>query len=82
MCRNGDPILPRKKTLLAKSKVAGHLNILATKKKKKKKKKEWGKVMPGDAVTPNAGPGLLLNCLVKVQNSYKTLPLPMVRMDF
>ena len=26
--------------------------------------------MPGDAVTPNAGPGLLLNCLVEVQNSY------------
>ena len=25
-------------------------------------KKKWGKVMPGDAVTPNAGPGLLLNC--------------------
>ena len=25
-------------------------------------KKELGKVMPGDAVTPNAGPGLLLNC--------------------
>ena len=25
--------------------------------------KKWGKVMPGDAVTPNAGPGLLLlNC--------------------
>ena len=28
--------------------------------------------MPGDAVTPNVGPGLLLNSLVKVQNSYKT----------
>ena len=29
-----------------------------------KKKKKWGKVMPGDAVTPNAGPRLLLllNC--------------------
>ncbi len=25
-------------------------------------KKKWGKFMPGDAVTPNAGPGLLLNC--------------------
>ena len=24
--------------------------------------KKIGKVMPGDAVTPNAGPGLLLNC--------------------
>ena len=30
--------------------------------------------MPGDAVTPNAGPRLLLNCYVKVQNSYKTPP--------
>ena len=38
--------------------------------------------MPGDAVTPNAGPGLLSICLVEVQNSYKTLPLPMIRMDF
>ena len=28
----------------------------------KKKKKKWGKVMPGEAITPNAGPGLLLNC--------------------
>ena len=28
--------------------------------------------MPGDAVTPNAGPGLLLDCSVKVQNRYKT----------
>ena len=35
-------------------------------------KKKLGKVMPGDAVTPNAGPGLLLNCKVKVQNCYKT----------
>ena len=26
------------------------------------KKTKWGKVMSGDAVTPNAGPGLLLNC--------------------
>ena len=25
-------------------------------------KRKWGKVMPGDAVTTNAGPGLLLNC--------------------
>ena len=57
MCRNGDPILPRKKNLLAKLKAAGHVSILATKKKKKR-----GKVMPGDAVTPNAGPGGLLNC--------------------
>ena len=40
------------------------------------------KVMPGYAVTPNAGPGLILNCLVKVQNSYKTPHLPMVRMNF
>ena len=40
--------------------------------------------MPGDAVTSNAGPGLLLNCEVKGQNSFlkKTLPLPMVRMGF
>ena len=30
--------------------------------------------MPGDAVTPNAGPGLLLNCEVKVQISDKTPP--------
>ena len=30
MCRNGDPILPRKKTLLAKLKVAGHVSSLAT----------------------------------------------------
>ena len=53
--RNGDLILPRKKTLLAKLKVAGHVSILATEKKK------WGKVMPGDTVTSNARPGLLLN---------------------
>ena len=38
--------------------------------------------MPGDAVTPNAGPGLLLNCKVKVQNILQNTPLPMVRMDF
>ena len=25
-------------------------------------KKNRGKAMPGDAFTPNAGPGLLLNC--------------------
>ena len=25
-------------------------------------KNKRGKVMPGDAVTPNAGPGFLLNC--------------------
>ena len=43
--------------------------------------KEMRKIMPGDAVTPNAGPGLLLDCEVKVQNSYKTPP-PTVRMDF
>ena len=53
MCRNGDPILPRKKTLLAKLKVAGHVSILATIKKK---------IMAGDAITPNAGPGLSSNC--------------------
>ena len=38
--------------------------------------KKLGKVMPGDAVTPTAGPGLLLNCWVKIQNSYKTPPSP------
>ena len=36
--------------------------------------KKWGKIMPGDAVTPNPGPALLLNCQVEVQNSYKTPP--------
>ena len=30
--------------------------------------------MPGDAVTPNAGPRLLLNCYVKVQNIYQIHP--------
>ena len=44
----------QEKTLLAKLKVAGHPCNL--------KKKNEGKVMPGDAVTPNARPGLLLNC--------------------
>ena len=49
-----------KKTLLTKLNVAGHVSLLATKKK-------WGKVMAEDAVKiPNAGPGLLLNCLMKV----------------
>ena len=41
-----------------------------------------GKIMPGDAKTRNAGTGLLFNSLVKIQNSYKTPALPMVRLDF
>ena len=52
MYRKGGFNSVKKKTLLAKLKVAGHVSILATKKKK---------IIPGDAVTPNAGTGLL-NC--------------------
>ena len=74
MCRNGDPTLARK-NLIDKIKSCRACEHPCHLKEKKK-------VMPGDAVTPNAAPGLLLNSWEKVRNSYKTLPLPMVRMDF
>ena len=54
MCRNGDPILP-KKNLIGKIKSCRACEHPCHQKK-------WGKVMPGDAVTLNAEPGLLLNC--------------------
>ena len=74
MRRNGDPNSAKKKqNLIGKIRSCRACEHPCHQKKKKKK---WGKVMPGDDVTPNAGPGLLLNCLVKVQNSYKTPPSP------
>ena len=55
MCRNGDPILPRKKLIgkIKSGQACEHPCHL---------KKKWRKVIPRDSVTPNAGPGLLLNC--------------------
>ena len=53
---------------LAKLKVAGHVSIQAT------NFFECGKVMPGDAATPNAGPGLLFNCSVNMQKLQNTCP--------
>ena len=55
MCRNGDPILPRKNIIgkIKSCRACEHPCHL---------KKNEGKFMPEDALTPNAVPGLLLNC--------------------